>query len=407
MQSWAPIITDSDRKTKAENIIIHINDYLNSNETHHEDLMYGHVGISIYFSYQYLATKNENFIETCTSLIEKSIEISSNKSNPIFPFGNGIMGNLWGIGHLIRRGIIDATIQDLVDESTISKSLKYSKEAVLRGDYDYLLGGLGVILLLEDVLDEPDRKRVVEINKLFLDQVKIEPHTRDAFWYQSPALSRPDHSFDRINMGLAHGLPSIILLLCHLRNADINRKRNEELLLACTSWIKAKKMKHEIFGSFYPYSFDSQNNITPSGLRWCYGDLGVAISFYLVGKSMQKDSLVNFGLEVALSCASRSFNLNLLESHLCHGSVGVAHIFSRFFNYTKNPIFKQAALYWYDQTFINFNPQLRSGFKVWKGTDNDWVEFDGLLEGSAGIGLALLSAISEVEPKWDRCLLLS
>ncbi|MFM7431585.1 MAG: hypothetical protein ACKO1F_17035, partial [Flammeovirgaceae bacterium] len=61
----------------------------------------------------------------------------------------------------------------------------------------------------------------------------------------------------------------------------------------------------------------------------------------------------------------------------------------------------------FDQTIDNFDPKLDTGFLVWKGTDNGWVEFDGLLEGSAGIGLALLSAISDIEPKWDRCLLLS
>jgi lantibiotic modifying enzyme len=407
MQNWTPIITDLDRKKKAEIIIDHISTYLNLNESKHDDLMYGHVGIGVYYGYQFFASKKEKHIERCISLIEKSIDSSSNSFVTNFAFGNGIMGNLWGIGHLISIGIIDATIEDLVDEHTISKALQYSKDAVSRGDYDYLLGGLGAILLLHNVLDKASMKYVKEINEILLLQAKVEASNQTTFWYQSPVLSKPDHSDDRINMGLAHGLPSIILLLSHLRTSGINIKRNEEFIDSCAAWMVSKKNSCETFSSYFPYSFDSKNGDTPSGLRWCYGDLGVAISFYLVGKSIQKDNLINFGLEVALSCATRSFNLNLLESHLCHGSAGVAHIFSRFFNYTKNAIFREAALYWYDQTFLNFNPDLRSGFKVWKGTDSDWIEFDGLLEGSAGIGLALISAISDIEPKWDRCLLLS
>jgi hypothetical protein len=36
-----------------------------------------------------------------------------------------------------------------------------------------------------------------------------------------------------------------------------------------------------------------------------------------------------------------------------------------------------------------------------------WRSEAGFLEGATGIGLALLGAISDVEPAWDRVLLLS
>lgn len=116
MQNWTPVITDLDRKNKAESIIEHINTYFNSNDSKHEDLMYGHVGVGIYFGYQYSVTKDEKYLERCISVIEKSIEDSSINSNPNFAFGNGIIGSLWGIGHLISIGLIDANLQDLVDE---------------------------------------------------------------------------------------------------------------------------------------------------------------------------------------------------------------------------------------------------------------------------------------------------
>ena len=46
-----------------------------------------------------------------------------------------------------------------------------------------------------------------------------------------------------------------------------------------------------------------------------------------------------------------------------------------------------------------------AGYKMWN-IDN-YKNESNLLEGIAGIGLALLSSISDEDPSWDECLLLS
>ena len=38
---------------------------------------------------------------------------------------------------------------------------------------------------------------------------------------------------------------------------------------------------------------------------------------------------------------------------------------------------------------------------------NKWLNSNNLIHGISGIGLSLISAISTIEPKWDRCLLIS
>ena len=85
-------------------------------------------------------------------------------------------------------------------------------------------------------------------------------------------------------------------------------------------------------------------------------------------------------------------------------------------------VFKDAALKWLEITFnfqtetsdsySNDNPSTNGvgGFQAWMPTlqnpnEPKWQTFPGLLEGSAGIGLALLSMISEQRPVWDGCLL--
>jgi hypothetical protein len=50
------------------------------------------------------------------------------------------------------------------------------------------------------------------------------------------------------------------------------------------------------------------------------------------------------------------------------------------------------------------------GFRSWAAGFSgalDWRDDRGFLEGSAGIGLALLAATSAVAPDWDRALLIS
>jgi len=96
----------------------------------------------------------------------------------------------------------------------------------------------------------------------------------------------------------------------------------------------------------------------------------------------------------------------LHDADFCHGSVGVAHIFSRFYNYTGNENFRKAAEYYYRKTIdMAVHPDGLAGYKHL--TDDGLVTDYSLLEGISGIGLSLISAVSDIEPQWDQCLLLS
>jgi hypothetical protein len=74
---------------------------------------------------------------------------------------------------------------------------------------------------------------------------------------------------------------------------------------------------------------------------------------------------------------------------------------------TRLPEFKNAADYWMNETLkmAKFEDGL-AGYKVWYG-EQGWLNEYCLLEGIAGIGLALMTYYYEVEPIWDECLLLS
>ena len=97
------------------------------------------------------------------------------------------------------------------------------------------------------------------------------------------------------------------------------------------------------------------------------------------------------------------------DAALCHGTAGIAHIFNRFYHITNIPDFKEAAIYWYNQTIqmSKFEDGL-AGYKTCISNDSKKLEnCTGFLEGIAGIGLALISSVSDIEPSWDEFLLIS
>ena len=71
---------------------------------------------------------------------------------------------------------------------------------------------------------------------------------------------------------------------------------------------------------------------------------------------------------------------------------------------------KDAATFWFDRTLEMRRPEGGIGGFLTINVVNEercWVADPGLLTGAAGIGLALLAAITPVEPAWDRILQVS
>jgi hypothetical protein len=78
---------------------------------------------------------------------------------------------------------------------------------------------------------------------------------------------------------------------------------------------------------------------------------------------------------------------------------------------TGDPCLAEAARFWFEQTLRMRRPGRGvGGYEAWQLDDDGqvtWVADPGLLTGAAGIALALLAATTDVEPAWDRMLLVS
>ena len=118
-------------------------------------------------------------------------------------------------------------------------------------------------------------------------------------------------------------------------------------------------------------------------------------------------------LEIGLSAAARPWEgAAIQDAGLCHGAAGLAHLFNRMFHTTGETRLAEAARFWLGHALEFQQPgQGIAGFRSWGtvGGPNElgWRDDPSFLEGAAGIGLALLGAISSVEPAWDRVLMVS
>jgi lantibiotic modifying enzyme len=97
-----------------------------------------------------------------------------------------------------------------------------------------------------------------------------------------------------------------------------------------------------------------------------------------------------------------------VDQGLCHGAGGIAHIFGRLYQYTGDTIFKDAAVVWFRRVMLRWQPGRTDGFAGFLSTHfNQPMGSVGLLRGTAGVALSLLGGVSDLEPAWDRVLLIS
>lgn len=220
------------------------------------------------------------------------------------------------------------------------------------------------------------------------------------------------------NLGIAHGMPGIILFLEKLYKLNIKKKLIENILIKATNFLLSQKHSLENHKSyFYDVNSEAPQTGRDSRLAWCYGDLSVGYSLYKVSRitGIERPSIEREALDILLNTVTRTDlkEISVVDAGLCHGTSGLAHIYNRLYQDSKINIFKDAALFWYKETFkmSKYNNEF-VGFGIPYYLSDKEKEINreyntSFLTGITGIGLSLLSAIYNVEPEWDKYLLLS
>jgi lantibiotic modifying enzyme len=399
---WTPTITGK-RKGKAIELIRYVADELEKQMLFQDTSLHvGQAGFSIFWEYYHRYSKNGIYQIRSQSAINSALASITNKPLP-FTFCNGVTGILWTYSHLEEMGAVKLNLDEIISDDVEDFIIAWSKSRLTFEDYDYLHGSLGACLYLLNRINKDNAKKALEESINLLNEIAhVFPEGITWKW------TDPITGMDGYNLGLSHGMPSIIILLSRILQAGVAPKVTYNLLKKSIEWVLDKK--NETNFSCFPTAINETDN-QYSRLGWCYGDLGIAMSFIQAGLNANNDTWIKEGTNIALhSSHRRNLDQNgVRDAGLCHGSAGIAHIYNRLFHYTGETELKSSSEYWFEKTFSFFdsinnlkayriNPDTKEGY---------WDEEYGILEGLAGIGLALISGISTVEPRWDRSLLLS
>ncbi len=229
------------------------------------------------------------------------------------------------------------------------------------------------------------------------------------YWWTPPSLmtgaranAYPDGAVD---LGMAHGVAALIPLLARAHALGGGPGGVRAMLDGAIRWMVAHLVDTP-WGRTVPAFVAPGAEPVPTRSAWCYGDPGVAIALLLASRDAGEQTWAEAGTELALSAARRPpEQAGVADAGVCHGTAGLAHMFGRLHQMTGERELADAAMYWLERTMELCDalqpgpaddPPARPG-----ATDA------GLLEGTAGVALVLLSACRAAEPAWDQILLVS
>lgn len=367
-------------------------------------LLGGKTGLAMFYFYYAKFTNTQEPYDTGLEILSKIFDEINNGFNY-----HTHAGGLAGIGSileiLVEQDFIDADTNELL-EGLDSYLYNHMMREIKSENYDFLHGAVGLALYFLKRKTNDSKKYLAEFIKE-LDKIatKDEEGIR---W-----LSVLDHKNQTKgnNLSLSHGLASIIVVLSKIYKQGIEKEKTLELLNGSVKYLLNQQLDNNKFYSIFPSWVNRNEKPNNSRLAWCYGDLGMGIALWLAGNNTENKEWKDTAVEILLKTTDRTdiAQTGVVDAGLCHGAAGVAHIYNRMFKYTRIKEFEDAAEFWFNQTInMAIHKDSLSGYKVYRTEEfgGSYEDF-GFLEGIAGIGLSLISAVSDIEPAWDECLLLS
>lgn len=322
------------------------------------------------------------------------------------PLYSGLAGVGWALAHLQGR------LPGLDGDSDLAEIdgvlLSHLEQSPWKDDYDLISGlvGFGVYALerLPGAAAAACLERVI-------DRLAETAEHRDngVTWWTNPAWlpqdTRAKYPHGYYNLGLAHGVPGVIALLGASCAAGVAPFKARRLLDGAVRWLLAREGP----GGFAAW-VGLETPAAPARLAWCYGDPGIAAALLGAARCVEEPAWEEAALAIARRAAARPVDqAGVKDVGLCHGAAGLGHLFNRLYQASGEPWLAEQAESWFERTLAMRRPGRGiGGYEAWQlGDDGEttWIADPGLLTGAVGIALALLAAITPVEPAWDRMLL--
>ena len=369
-------------------------------------LMSGKTGLACFYAYYSDWSGNRVFDGLVADLIEQALNPAAGH-NPRFPFSDGLSGIGWLIDHFSSTGLTNwdaATVFNDLDPHLY----EHMMSEIRSGHFDYLHGALGTALyFLRHPRNEKYQSFLSDLVKA-LHEIAVKDTDGSIKWL---SVLDQDANKTGYNLSLSHGLSSIILILAKIHAEKISDKLTGELLRDSMAYLEKQKLPSDKYLSVFPsWAVESTEELRHSRLAWCYGDLGIGFAFLASGSIFPESMFKSDGLNLLTKTSHRRDPEEnaVYDAGICHGAAGLALIYNILYQKTCMDCFREAAIYWLDicLNMASHNDGI-AGYKAWYHPEfGGWKRTAGILDGASGIGLALMSFISDREPLWAQSLLL-
>lgn len=346
----------------------------------------GSAGLAV-CSGQFARTRaDQKAAEAAVTHLEVAVDtvLTSTLSSSLY---SGFVGVAWAV-ELVDRllGSGGETASGDIDDALARLLQRYPEDA----PYDLTSGltGLGVYALARW-----PRLGAVQCALGVVEQLaRRARHDPDGIFWLSP------HRLDlpaRVDLGVAHGIAGVIAFLARAYWLGLARQVVRPLLDGAVSWLLTHLVDTPA-GPTVPYLVADGVAPAPARSAWCHGDPGVAIALLLAAQDVAQPAWAAVATDLAVRAAVRPpYQSGVADAGLCHGSAGLVHLFNRMHQMTAEPVLADAARFWVERTL----ELCTTAGPAYGGA--------GLLEGAAGVAVAMEAASTTAEPVWDQMLLVS
>jgi lantibiotic modifying enzyme len=423
MTMWQPVATIADAETarRCWSAIEEIEqglleDGLEDGSSSNPSLSGGSAGVAVFFAYLDAARQGSanagDTGDNALDMLGRSIDALGETVLPPALYG-GFSGIGWTVEHLTRRFFeaeddLCSAVDEGIRELLSIPGQRFNPELISG------LSGFGVYLVerLSNPVANPAASELLGRIVDLLEETAEE--SEDGVTWRTlpewmPPMQREVMPEGCYNLGVAHGVPGILGFLAAARREGFDDPRVPRLAEGLVRWLLGRKLQRE--DSVFPALYAPDRPAEPTRTAWCYGDPGIAAVLLSAARSFGRADWEMEAMAVARLTARRSEQeAQTVDADLCHGTVGLAHLFNRFHQATGDPELREAALAWYRRTLDKRRPGAGiAGYQSFlpgeRSDDGGWTTERGFLVGAAGIGLALLAAVSDIAPDWDRVLL--
>jgi len=371
-------------------------------------LMEGAPGIILFLDQYYEFTGVPAFCERRDYLLRGLIEKIDQSDQLSLTYCDGLVGFLTFMCILKEKGYYN------FDEELDEYLNGVMVENLLQGKFDILHGPLGIlwyfiIRLRTGTGSDAGRQNIRQYlkNALALLEDAAVKNAMGYRWKSSMALNEHFKDKEVYNMGFAHGQPGVLAIAsfaCDLLPGDTVAER---LVKESARFIvsRAAPQSPVQFQAYYSpeveFAYDSR-------LAWCYGDLSAAFAIHVAAHRLKDNTLAQLGEDLASRSVQRTTpgQTSIFDAELCHGAMGVSHLYGIFHERTNDPVYRTAQVHWLEHALTLSRPsQGIAGFRTHIRED-EWGQDAGLLKGVAGIGLGIMSFLG-LPRNWDSLLILS